>query len=140
MKMTRRSHRAILRAAGAGDVDGMRASIGALYGQDSGLTKLTEGPSKLCLTPMVDALILSAYKGEEGVRSDLMDNFVSTGRTFGLSGEDLGHLGRSAEIAAGMAGGGSGERSSSVARMNAHLEEAGFRNMGLCIPDALAGS
>lgn len=138
MKQTRRSHRHILRAADAQDMHSMRAELETLYSEGSALTKLTDGPAPICLVPMVDAYIMSAAKGKEVARAELMDNLVQTGKSFGLTGEDLGHIQRSGELAASVVSKTATDSDAAVRSMRRHLGEAGFGGVGLCMPDAIA--
>lgn len=140
MKDTRRSHRHILRAADAQDMPAMRAELESLYSEGSALTRLTNGPSPICLVPVVDAYVMAAAKGKHVARAELMDNLVQTGKSFGLTGADLGHIQRSGELAAAAVSGRASDPDRSVRSMRRHLGEAGFGGVGLCMPDAIAQS
>merc|ERR1712072_1250438 len=93
MKHTRRAHRHILRAADANDVSLLRTEMNKLYDPNSTpLQTLTTGPSKLCLVPVVDAAIMSAYKGRSRTHAELLDNVHSVGKTFGVTSDDYANI------------------------------------------------
>ena len=139
MKKTRRGHRHFLRACDREDIQTMRSELASLYDPENGpLTALTEGPCKICMTPLVDAAILTAYKNRSTAYAEVIDNISKTGATFGLNDDDMRNIVESSRFAS-MASKSEGvSRDSAILNMNSRLEQAGFGDAGLCIPDAVS--
>lgn len=142
MKQTRRMHRNILRSAESDDLQSMRTELNALYDPDtSALTNLTEGPCKVCMTPLVDAVLLSSFKKRNATCEESMDNIQSIGKTFQMSVDDITNV-RAAAHAARICGEATdpSARRSAYNDMSSYLNNAGFSDAGLCIPDAIGSN
>ena len=134
-KETRRAHRTMLRAANRDDQQEVRYLLHDLYNPDkSPLTQLSDGPEKHMLVPLVDMALLTAYKGRS-LAPEMLDNLQSVGHSFGMSSEDMAHVGDA--VAAAQAAG-MGDRSA-LDEMGRSLEAAGFGcESGTCMPAAMA--
>lgn len=137
MKITRKSHRGILRSVAADDAQWTRSELYSLYDpSNSPLRSLTDGPSPTCAVPMVDAAMLSAYKNKS-VHPEIMDNLSKVSHSFDINNDQLRHI-QMAAAEARAAGNGDGD---SVTRMNNHLEAAGFgAGSGMSIPSAITNA
>lgn len=124
----RRLHRQLLRAVKADNLADMRTVMYSTYDPfNAPLSRLTSGPSKLGMTPVVDAYILATTLNKS-VANELSDNLNSVGATFQLSQSDLSSIHKAARYAT----------QGKFEKMYAQLDHAGYTNMGLCVPDALA--
>lgn len=135
MKGTRRSHRNFLRAVAADDVPEMQKQLFSMYdAENSALSQLTSGPSPLCMVPVADGLLTAAYKNNSGAFNELMDTLDATGRSFGLSPNDVGNLKAAAVLASELPHTSGAAHAQLKAKMMGHVTEAGFENMGMCMP------
>ena len=139
MRETRSMHRNILRAARADDVHALRSQMNALLDpHKSPLVLLTHGPDQSSIVPMVDAAILSASRGNELTKMELLHNMENVSRSFGFDTQSIAHVVCATELAGGLKHVSGLTRQEMHSDMMAHIDAAGMSNMGLCIPDALS--
>lgn len=133
MRFTRKCHRNMLRATNAGDTDWMRHELYTLYDPTSTpLKHLVEGPSPMCLTPMVDAALLASYKANP-VAAELRDNLQSVAPAFRMQRAELKHVLSALDLATEAR-----TNPAAMTQMAHELALGGFgAGSGMCMPQAM---